>query len=658
MSEILNKIKRLRDEINYHSKKYYIEDSPEISDYEYDKLFYELVALENDHPEYYDPNSPTSRVGGKALDKFEKVNHTHPLKSLSDVFSFEELSEFLTKLENEYGTLDYSVESKIDGLSVALHYENGDLIYGATRGDGFVGENVTSNIRTIQSIPLKIEYKGVLEIRGEVFMPRASFEALNTEREKNGEALFANPRNAAAGSLRQLDPKIAAERKLDMFSFNLQYSDKSFDTHMDTLDFIEGQGFKTVPFKKIARNIKEVISAVEELGSLREELPFDIDGAVIKVNNINKRLDIGEGTGVPKWAVAYKYPPEQKETKVLDIVVQIGRTGVLTPVAILEPVKLAGSTVSKATLHNIDYIRDKDIRINDTVIVQKAGDIIPEILKSLSEKRIGNEIEYVMPSYCPVCMSVCVKNPGESATKCINPDCPAQLLGRIEHFASKDAMNIEGLGPSLVKSLVEAELISSVSDLYYLDYEKVASLERMAEKSALNLKNSIERSKTRGLARLLYALGIDQVGEKASETLASIYPDIDMYFTLTKQQLCEIRDIGEITAENIVNFFALPSAIATINNLKNAGVITKDKTEKAADTRFDGMTFVLTGTLPTLKRSDAEALIKKYSGKTSSSVSKNTSYVLAGEEAGSKLDKANSLGITVIDEETFFEMIK
>ena len=657
MDDILTKITELRRLVAYHSRKYYVDDDPVISDYEYDKLFYSLVELENKYPEYRDDNSPTARVGGQAVDKFEKLTHTVPLKSLTDVFSYEELAGFISKLEEEYGELEYTVECKIDGLSAAVHYEDGALVYGATRGDGYIGENVTSNIRTIASLPLTLGYEGVLEVRGEVFMPKASFESLNAQREKSGESLFANPRNAAAGSLRQLDPKIAAARRLDIFCFNLQYCDISFETHSETIEFMRSLGFKVVPFCKVVRGVQSVLNAVTELGELRASLPYDIDGAVIKVNSLAKRIEIGEGTGTPKWAVAYKYPPEQQMTELVDITVQIGRTGVMTPVAILKPVKIAGSLVGKATLHNIDYITEKDIRIGDTVVVQKAGDIIPEIARSVKEKRTGSEVPYSMPTHCPVCGEPAVRD-DEAAVRCTNIACPAQLLRNIEHFASKGAMDIDGLGPSLVKALVDKGLVSGIADLYYLDYEKVASLDRMAEKSALNLKSAIEASKERGLARLLYALGIRQIGEKAAEALAAQFSDIEAYFSLTSEELCTVDDIGEISAYNIINFFSHPGTRETVDRLKAAGVKVCEKSAEKKDTRFEGLTFVLTGTLPTMTRSEAEEIIKSFGGKTSSSVSKKTSYVLAGEEAGSKLTKAQILGVTVIDEDTFIEMTK
>ncbi|MGM9636577.1 MAG: NAD-dependent DNA ligase LigA [Eubacteriales bacterium] len=659
MTDIEKRIRHLRDVVAYHSRKYYLEDQPEISDFEYDKLFYELKALETEHPEYYDPNSPTVRVGGKALDKFEKISHNVPLKSLTDVFSYEELSAFCDSLEREYGPTVYSVECKIDGLSCAIRYEGGELIYAATRGDGLVGEKITENIRTIASVPLKIPYTGILEVRGEVYMPRKSFEKLNAEREQNEEPLFANPRNAAAGSLRQLDSTITAKRKLDIFIFNLQYCDRPFESHMETLQFLDQQGFRVIPFYKRAENTRQIIEQIEKIGEMRSGLPFDIDGVVIKVDSLAKRIEIGEGSSTPKWAVAYKFPPEQVQTRLLDITVQVGRTGVLTPAAELEPVRLAGSTVSRATLHNIDFIRERDIRIGDLVTVQKAGDIIPEIVKADVNARDGSERIFEMPAFCPACGAPTVRDNDEAAVRCTGVNCPAQLLRNLIHFASKDAMNIDGLGPALLKNLRDNGLIHTVADLYNLNAEELVQLDRMGKKSAENLISAIERSKSAGPARLLYALGIRQVGEKAAEALVSRFPDLDLFFDLTAEELTSVDDIGEITAENIVEFFSNPSVRTLIDNLKSAGVVTRaDEGQETVDDRFAGMTFVLTGTLPTMTRSQAEEIIKKYGGKTSSSVSKKTSVVLAGSEAGSKLTKAEALGIRIINEQEFLNLVK
>ena len=654
---VLEQITKLRETLRYHARKYYVDDAPEISDAEYDKLFYQLASLEEAHPEYYDPNSPTVRVGGKADDKFQKITHNVPLKSLVDVFSYDELNRWLLKLEAEFGELSYSVECKIDGLSVALHYENGALVYGATRGDGAVGEDVSMNVRTIRSLPLVIGYQGMVEVRGEIYMPREAFDALNAEREKREESLFANPRNAAAGSLRQLDPKVVAERKLDIFIFNLQACDDSFDTHNDTFAFMKTQGFPVIPFQKVLKGYGAIVEAIEEIGAMRASLPFDIDGVVIKVDSLSMRRRIGEGTSTPKWAVAYKFPPEQKETVLRDIAIQVGRTGVLTPIAELEPVKIAGSVVSRATLHNIDFIRERDIRIGDTVVVQKAGDIIPEIVSSKKELRTGELSEYVMPTVCPSCGERVFRDE-ESAVRCNNAACPAQLMQNLIHFASKDAMDIVGLGPSVLKLLKDNGLIKTVADIYRIQPESLVSLERMGAKSSENLVRAIEESKGRGLARLLYALGIRQIGEVAAQALAARYQDIEELFSATVEELQEIDDFGAITAANVVRYFAMPSTRILIDELKSLGVKTTADAVIQVDDRFAGMTFVLTGTLPTMSRSEAEALIKKYGGKTTSSVSKKTSIVLCGADAGSKLTKARDLGIRVIDEDEFLAMIK
>lgn len=656
MTDVKKRIEELRSILHYHSRKYYLEDAPEISDVEYDKLFYELVKLEEENPEYYDSHSPTVRVGGKPSEKFEKIKHTVPLKSLTDVFSYEELHRFIAKNEEEFGQIDYSVECKIDGLSAALHYENGKLIYGATRGDGTVGENVTANIKTIRSIPLSIDYQGMLEVRGEIYMPKEAFDVLNAEREANEESLFANPRNAAAGSLRQLDSRITATRKLDIFVFNLQACDKSFATHSESFDFMKSQGFRTVPFQTVCHSFDEIVSVIEEIGQKRQSLPYDIDGVVIKADSIAKRNEMGEATSTPKWAVAYKFPPEQKETVLENITIQVGRTGVLTPIAELSPVRIAGSVVSRATLHNIDFITEKDIRIGDVVVVQKAGDIIPEIVESKKDRRDKTLVQFAMPNICPSCGETVFRDE-EASVRCTNAACPAQLMRNLQHFASKDAMDIAGLGPAVLKLLKDNDIIKNVSDLYRIKPEQVAALERMGEKSAENLVNAIADSKERGLARLLYALGIRQIGITTAESLVKHYADIDDYFSLTAEDLCKIEDIGEITAQSIVEFFSRETTKQIIEDLKALGVKTTAEKEEILDQRFAGLTFVLTGTLPTMSRSEAEALIKKYGGKASSSVSKKTSFVLAGEDAGSKLTKAQSLGVTIIDEEEFLRMI-
>ena len=653
MTEIELEMRELEKQLTYHAKKYYVDDAPEISDHEYDKMFYRLVKLEEENPQLASKNSPTKRVGGMALDKFEKVTHTVRMGSLRDVFDFNELNDFIEKTPAE----GYSVECKIDGLSVSLVYDNGELIIGSTRGDGDVGENVTENLRTIHSIPLRIPYTGHLEVRGEVYMPRESFESLNEAREKNGEQLFANPRNAAAGSLRQLDSKITAERKLDIFIFNVQASDVTFTTHEESLKFLAENGFRIIPYLCVVNSAKEITNRINEIGEMRADLPFDIDGVVIKVNKLSEREEYGDTGSVPKWAVAYKFPPEEKETVLREICINVGRTGVLTPYAVFDTVRLAGTSVSRATLHNYDFIAERDIRIGDTVIVRKAGDIIPEILSVNKDKRPEGTEAYQMPKQCPSCGEPVYREDGEAAYYCTNTACPAQAVRNLIHFVSRDAMDIDGLGSALIELLVENGLIKDAADIYTLTAEPIAQLDRMGEKSASNLIESINTSKTRGLDRLLYALGIRQVGEKAAKALALRFGNIDAFFTASIEDLCSVDDIGEITAQYVVNFFSHPQTKDLIDRLKAAGVDTT-YANAVTDTRFAGMTFVLTGTLPTMKRDEASALIEQHGGKTSGSVSKKTTYVLAGEEAGSKLTKAQALGVTIIDEETFLEMLK
>lgn len=651
---IEERIAYLRDTIEYHRRKYYQDDSPEISDFEFDRLYRELEDLEKQYPQFDDPNSPTHRVGGMVAKRFEKYQHNVPLKSLRDVFSMEELRQFISDCGSD---IEYTVEPKIDGLSVALLYENGKFISGATRGDGTVGEDVSDNLRTIRSIPMKIPYEGRLVVRGEVYMPRAQFDKLNFEREEKGEALFANPRNAAAGSLRQLDSSVSAKRGLEILIFNLQECDRSFNTHAETLDFMKEQGFATVNCY-IASDADAVCGYIDGIDKTREELAYDIDGAVVKINDLALRIEMGENTNVPKWAVAYKYPPEQKLTKLLDIVCQVGRTGVQTPNAVLEPIRLAGTTVRRATLHNIDNIHTKDIRIGDTVLVQKAGEIIPEVVMSIADEEHYNRPIYQMPRYCPACGAPVVRFDGEAKTQCTNIECPAQLRRRIEYFASKGCMDIDGMGPSIVDALLEAGLIKGVVDLYSLKAEDIVKLDRFGEKSAANLIASIENSKNAGLARLICALGISNIGEKAAKILAAEFKDIEALFYADIEDLTALSDFGLITAQSVCDFFCRIQTRVMIDALKAAGVKTTLEAEELTDTRFAGMTFVLTGTLPTLKRTEASEIIERFGGKTSGSVSKKTTYVLAGEDAGSKLDKAKTLGVAIIDEETFMEMTK
>ena len=665
-NEIKERIASLRKQIEYNSRLYYENDAPVISDYEYDMMFRELVELEESNPDLQTPDSPTRRVGGKALDRFEKFTHNVKMGSLTDVFSMDELRGFLDGIEEILGhTPDYSVEPKIDGLSVSLTYRDGIFVQGATRGDGLVGEDVTENLRTVKSIPLKLrEPLPYLCVRGEVYMPRSVFAELNEKREKNGEALFANPRNAAAGSLRQLDSKICAERKLDIFIFNLQEGSLYMDgrqpaTHSDGLDRLKELGFTTVSERIVAEGFDKIKEHIDLLGEGRVASAYDMDGAVVKLNDLSERIVVGEGTSTPKWAVAYKYPPEEKETKLLSIDIQVGRTGVLTPIANLAPVRLAGTTVSRATLHNDRFIQERDILVGDTVVVRKAGEIIPEIVRSVSKNRDGSERPFVMPSVCPSCGHPVIRDDAGDgvAVKCPSPVCPAQLSRSITHFASKGAMDIEGLGPQVVELLLASGTITGIADLYTLKVEDISSLERMGEKSAQNLVNAITDSKGRGLEKLLYALGVRQVGEVAAEEIARRMRTVENLFGATYEDFVSIADIGDITARELLDFFSQESTKMLIEKLKEVGVDTNAKSEERSD-KFAGLTFVLTGTLPTMTRDEASAIIKKMGGKVSGSVSKKTSYVVAGEEAGSKLTKAKELGVPVIDEETLLEMCK
>ena len=657
--DVQKKINELRRKLNYYGKLYYVDDAPAISDYEYDMLMQQLKALEKEHPELITPDSPTQRIGGPALSKFEPVHHQVPLESLTDVFSVDELFAFGERMDSMLpGHHSYTVEPKIDGLSMSLEYENGIFVRGATRGDGVTGEDVTENLRTVRSLPLRIENAPErLIVRGEVYMSRAVFNELNAQREINGEKLLANPRNAAAGSIRQLDPKIAATRKLDIICFNMQYSsDDIYTSHAQTLDAMKAMGFPVVPYMKYD-SIRDCVERIEWLGEHRDELPYDMDGAVIKIDSLEQRTALGSTAKAPRWAVAFKYPPEKKESRVLDVIVQVGRTGVLTPKVIVEPVRLAGTTVSAATLHNQDNIDRLDLRIGDTVVLQKAGEIIPEVLSVNKDKRPEGTVPFVMPSVCPECGSPVVRDEDGAALRCTSPECPAQRLRNIAHFASREAMDIEGLGISVCESLINNGLVSSAADLYYLEQDKIAELERMGDKSAANLIAAIERSKSAGLARLLCAFGIRQVGQKAAKVLAGSFEDLDALIAADAEQLTAIPDIGGITAGFITEWFSLPQSQHLIGRLRAAGVDFTSHEEKRDD-RFAGLTFVLTGTLSDFTRDEASAIIESFGGKASSSVSKKTSYVLAGENAGSKLTKAEGLGIKIISEADFAEMIK
>lgn len=651
-------IKKLRDELNEHNHRYYVMDEPTISDFEYDALMRRLIELEEQNPELVTPESPTQRVGGAAISAFEEVTHEVPLESLNDVFSDDELKAFHEKIGQSVEQPEFTVEPKIDGLSMALIYKNGVFVKGATRGDGRVGEDVTENLKTIRSIPLTIpNAPETLIVRGEVFMPKKVFEELNAQRELRGEKLFANPRNAAAGTMRQLDPKVVAARKLDILVFNIQYVNGiDFTSHVETLEYLKSRNFKVIPYKTVT-NYNDCATVIQDIGDRRDEYEYGIDGAVVKVNNLTDRERLGSTAKAPRWAVAYKYPPEKKETVVKDIVVQVGRTGVLTPKAVFDPVRLAGTTVTYATLHNQDIIDALDIRIGDTVLVQKAGEIIPEVLSVNKDKRPEGTIPYKLPELCPVCSSPVSRDEDGAAVRCTGAECPAQQLRNIVHFASKGAMDIDGLGESLAKSLIDAGLISTAADLYELEAQSVAMLDRMGKKSAENLINAIEKSKSAGLARLLYGLGIRQVGEAAAKLLARRFGDMDSLKNASLEELTNINDVGATTAEYITSWFANPQSEHLLGRLQAAGV-SMTAIEDRVDSRFEGMTFVLTGTLSQYTRDEAKAIVESLGGKVSGSVSKKTSVVLAGESAGSKLTKAQELGIKIIDEAEFAEMIK
>ncbi len=659
VENIKTELEKLKSELQEHNRRYYVEDAPLISDYEYDMLLRRLKEIEREHPELITRDSPTQRVGGEVLSAFESVVHEVPMDSLQDVFSKEELCDFDARVRAVCTNPEYATELKIDGLSVSIEYENGILKRGVTRGDGVVGEDVTLNVRTIKSLPLKIENApSRLIVRGEVYMPRETFVRLNEDREERGETLFANPRNAAAGSLRQLDPKICAERGLDIIIFNLQVCEgKEFESHSESLDYLKTLGFKVSPFYNRFSDIDAAFEEIQRLGNMRDELPFGIDGAVLKVDSISEREKLGATSKFPKWAAAYKYPPEQKQTKLIDIVLQVGRTGVLTPNAVLEPVHIAGVTVGRATLHNKDYIAEKDIRIGDTVIVQKAGDIIPEIVSVVKEKREEGAVPFTMPDVCPVCGESVFSEDGEAAVRCINADCPAQRIRNIIHFASRDAMDIDGLGPAVVEQLVANELISDAADLYFLKAEQVSGIERMGDKSALNLINAIAKTKENDLSRLIFALGIRHVGQKAGKNLAMHFGTLDALLSADEDEIKAVYDVGEAMARSIKKWISLQSSVSFIEKLKDAGVNTEYKGEKKGSA-FAGKTFVLTGTLTRFTRSEAEERIELLGGKASSSVSKKTSFVVAGESAGSKLTKANQLGIPVLTEDEFLEMLE
>ena len=650
------RIDELVELLNYHAHLYYVEDRNEISDYEYDMLQNELKKLEAENPEFVRKDSPTQRVGGEAVSGFEKVQHKVQMGSLQDVFSFEEVRDFVDRVRETVSNPAFVVEPKIDGLSVSLEYHDGQLIVGSTRGDGFVGENVTENLKTVRSIPVSIDSSlPMIEVRGEVYMPRNVFLKLVSEQEENDEQPFKNPRNAAAGSLRQKDPKIAAKRKLDIFVFNVQQIEgKELTAHKQSLDYLKELGFKTVPDYRRVSTADEIIARINEIGENRFELPFDIDGVVIKVDDFRQRELLGSTAKVPKWAVAYKFPPEEKNTKLLDIELNVGRTGAVTPVAVFEPVFLAGTQVSRATLHNQDLIIEKNINIGDIIKVRKAGDIIPEVLGAVEKKSDG---AFSLPDECPVCHTKLIKTEEEAAVRCPNVECPAQIFRSIVHFASKGAMNIDGLGPQIVRALLDGGLITSVADLYHITVVKLLELENFKEKSANNLVTAIERSKANTLDRLIFGLGIRNIGQASAKLLCAKFGGLDEIMNASAEEIAEIEGFGEIMAQSVYSAFHEEHMIALIQRLKECGVNTEyEKVQQ--DDRFSGKTFVLTGTLPTLKRNEAKELIEKFGGKASGSVSKKTDYVLAGEEAGSKLTKAQQLGIKIISEEEFKEMIK
>ena len=656
MTEIEKKINDLRATLRYHSDRYYNDDAPEIEDFEYDMMMRDLKSLEEQYPEFDSADSPTKRVGGKADNSFDAVEHTVRMESLQDAFSKEEIFDFDKRVKEGAGDVQYVVEPKIDGLSVSLEYVNGEFFRGSTRGDGNVGEDVSGNLRVIRSIPLKLNTAlDYLEVRGEVYMPKKSFERVVDRQLLNGEKPFKNPRNAAAGSLRQKDSKVTASRGLDIFVFNIQQIEGyELNSHKQSLDFLRELGFKTVPYYERVDSIEKAFECVEGIGEKRGELEFDIDGAVIKVDDFSKREILGSTSKFPKWAVAFKYPPEEKQTKLIDIEITVGRTGVLTPTAVLESVHLAGTTVSRATLHNQDFINEKGVNIGDIVTVRKAGDIIPEVLCVNEKNSVSN---YVFPEICPSCGEKVVREEGEAAIRCINPECPAQLLRNLIHFCSRDAMDIEGLGPSIIETFVNEGMIKNTFDIYHLDKEKIASLEGFKETSANNIINSVEKSKQNDLGKLIFALGIRHIGEKAAKLLSSHFKNIDNIISASEEDILEIEGFGSIMAKSVVEFFSKESALQLVDELKKAGVNT-ESLSVVEDNRFEGKTFVLTGTLTSFKRSEASKIIESFGGKTSSSVSKKTDFVLAGEAAGSKLDKANALGVRVISEDEFEVMIK
>ncbi len=661
--EAKERIKELRATLEYHAKKYYDEDKPEITDYEYDMMMNELKSLEKQFPELIDKESLTQKVGGHVKEGFKQVEHEVPLQSLQDVFSYDELRDFDDRVKKQLhdggANLKYVVETKIDGLSMAIEYKDGKFVRAATRGNGLIGEDVSANALTIKAIPKELKEPINIIVRGEVFIGSKEFEKLNEEREVLGQSLFANARNAAAGSLRQLDSKITKTRPLDIFIFNVQKLENNpFNSHYEQLNYLDKLGFNVNPVRILCNNIDEAIDAITKIGEDRENLSFGIDGAVIKVDNLDYREELGTTFKTPRWAIAYKYPPEQKETLLKDIICQVGRTGAITPMAILEPVKVAGSTISKTTLHNEDFIKEKDLKIGDRVIIQKAGDVIPEVVEAVKSKRTGEEKEFIMPKVCPVCGAPTIREDGEAVTRCTGIECSAKALRNIVHFASKEGMEIDGLGYSIIEQLLDKKLINNIADIYSLKLEDVASLKKNGKKFAQNLIDAIEKSKSNDLFKLITGLGIRHIGAKSAKNLARKFRTMDNLMNASIEELSVQNDVGEITAKSIYEFFREEQSIDLINKLKLAGVNMESLEEENTDNRFEGKTFVLTGALSKYSRDEASDIIEKLGGKTSGSVSKKTSYVLAGEDAGSKLTKAQNLGVTVITEEEFEEMIK
>lgn len=656
--EAMQRIEELTEIIEKHNHSYYVMDNPTVSDYEYDMLMQELKGLEAEYPEFVLPSSPTQRVGGEALSKFEKVTHKVQMGSLQDVFSFEQLEEFVTRCRNTVENPSFIVEPKIDGLSVSLEYENGILRRGSTRGDGFVGEDVTANLKTVGSIPLKIKNAPeFLEVRGEVYMPKEKFLKLVEQQELNDEQPFKNPRNAAAGSLRQKNSKITAKRGLDIFVFNIQQIEgREITSHKQSLDYIKSLGLKVIPSYVECTTYSEIEQEIQRIDQIRNKLSYDIDGIVIKVDSFEQRETLGSSSKVPKWAIAYKFPPEEKETTLRNIEVNVGRTGAITPVAVFDPIILAGTSVSRAVLHNQDFITQKDIRIGDKIIIRKAGEIIPEVVKSVSH--VENSEPFILPAKCPVCGTESVRYEDEAVLRCPNPDCPAQLLKSIIHFASKGAMDIDGMGDAIVKALVENNLVKSVADIYTLKAGQIASLERLGEKSAENLINAIEKSKSRPLDKVIFALGIRNIGQASAKLLCEKFPSIEKIMSATAEEIEEIDGFGKVMSENVAKAFSEQHRKDLISRLLELGVKMEYQATQTNDNRFEGMTFVLTGTLETLKRDEAKKIIESFGGKVSGSVSKKTTFVVAGEEAGSKLEKAQSLGVNVLSETEFLEKIK